>query len=226
MNYELTRKNYNLATVIDYIPNNISEKVKNINFQSNLGGTIEDIDFIYDEKNRISNINYTVDRKEGRGAILFKYTLNYDGNLLKNITIKDKPKYFFNYENTKLKSISYNFRGIEYLYNVVYNYPEKKAELRKNVTRNGKTYEFTNELNGEAEDKIYWNDNMTLKGFSYGIYTTNILQYNKKGNIDSFNFKKVSSKPSTKWTYKQFDEKGNWTQRTSKELFINRKITY
>ncbi|CAM1338969.1 hypothetical protein [Tenacibaculum aestuarii] len=222
INLELTEKNYNLSSIMDYVPDLNKKKINRIEFSSNLGGFHEKLFFNY-SKQKLVEVNYSIDRNDGEGVKIFNYKLEYINNYLKSIYLNNRKKYQleYNYQG-KFSTISFTLREVSYIYNIEYSSKDNNAELRLDVIKNGKVY-IGNKYN---KTKIFWDKEYRLTSFEIDRYSTNHISYNSNGDVVSF--QSITSRPipsDIQWNY-SYDENTNWVKRYNKEIIINRKISY
>lgn len=133
MNYEITEKNGNLATIIDYFPNMDFSEYKSININSNLGGENEVTNFIFNDKGNMVSMSYEVNDK------IYRYEFVYDGTQLSGVNIAEKLKIRFSYDTKgRLLTISREKGGGTLEYNFEYLESENKANIKLIVILEGK----------------------------------------------------------------------------------------
>lgn len=225
LDYELTQKNYNISAIYSYLPtikNNMN--LKKVNLTTNLGGTNEDIDFIYKE-DKLKGINYSKTESENSENYLYNYNLEYQGNLLKSINLNNKKKYLFGYNGNLLTSISYTFRDVKYTYNI--NYKDDVAFLELDVTKNDKLYKFTNKMgSGNSSDFIKWDKKLKPIAYHLDIYRAKIISYNDKENLDTLVFSNSRHGDNKLHLTYVYDENGNWIEQKNDEIKVTRRFYY
>jgi hypothetical protein len=216
MNYELTEKNGNLVTIVDFIPSFNNSNYNQIKLESNIGGENQHCSFIYNDNGTIGNIAYEVNEK------IYRYDLIYKGSKLTNIKITGKPKISFVYDkNGRLLTINRERGGGVFAYNFEYAEGENEAQIKLIVIQNEKINPSTSKY------YVTWNSAYKIESYCLVQYCSKNIMYTDKLEISSYSFSSVNEdKNIATWEYTAFDDKQNWTLRKSKEIFFHRFIEY
>lgn len=216
LNYELTEKNGNLATIIDFLPNLNNVNYKNIRLTSNVGGENQICSFTFNEDGTIGKIAYEVNDK------IYRYDLIYKGNQLTSINIADKPKISFGYDKKgKLITITREKGGGAFEYNFEYLDGENKANIKLIVVQG--------EKRSPSSRKYYvtWDAGLKLESYCFDVYCSKNLKYTSQGDLLSYFFASVNEDNNiATWEYSSLDEKQNWIERKSKDIVFTRFIGY
>ncbi len=215
MNFEITEKNGNLSTIIDYLPNTNNTDFKKIEINSNMGGEEEVSQFEYNDKGFILKLIYQVNDK------LYRYEFFYDGNRLATVNIAGKKKISLAYDKKgRLQSITRFGNGAALEYNFVYLNGENKANIALVVIQG--------EKRSPSKRKYFvtWNDQFKIDSYCIDVYCSNNLTYSQKGDLTAFKFSNVSSDNiEANWEYR-YDNQGNWIERKVKDSVCKRTIEY
>ena len=213
LNYELSSKNGNLSTLIDYLNGVSSEEYRMVNMQGNMGSEDETIDFVF-ENDVVSQINYVVRSR------IFRYGVKYNGSAVDYITIAGKKKITITYDqNGLVKSIERNRNGATMEYNFEFVEPNR-ADIKLFVVQGEKRRPSSRKY------YIEYDKSLKLRSYYLDVFSGKEWTYDKKGNLISFKFSNVNGDAHpAKWEY-EFDEKGNWIKRTFEDFYLSRTLTY
>ena len=217
MNYEITQRNGNLATIVDFFPafNSSSNHFRSIRIESNIGGRDNICNFKFNENGTLETLSYEI------RDMIFNYEFNYKENRLESVSIGGEKKIFFNYDkNGKLQTITRLVTGRSWECNFNYIKGENKAEIKNFVIIDGKR-------NANPEEYfVSWNNQFKLVAYSLEVYASKDMKYTKEGNLISYSFNTVNKDNNLfNWEY-SFDSKGNWIERKIKDEIIKRIIEY
>jgi len=216
LNYELSNKNGNLSTIIDYLPDFNDQSVLCERIDSNMGGEEETTDFVYAD-GKISEINYTVRDR------IFRYVVGYSDDRVDQVTIAGKPKIRFTYDGKgKIEKIERDMGEGTVEYSFEYSDSENKADIILHVVK------------GESRKKssrkyhVMWDDNFRIKDYRLDVYIGHDYEYTAEGAVKSFKFSNVNSDNIPfEYVYK-IDDKGSWIERTAsnEKFYFKRKLKY
>jgi len=216
MNYELTVKNGNLSTVVDFFPCMNNVNFKNIRLTTNVGGTNQVCNFILNKNEAIDKLSYEVNDK------IFQYDFIYEGSKLTSINISGKPKISFGYNKNGLLSTITRAKGSDaFEYNFNYLEGQNKSNIKLIVVQGEKRSPSSREFYAT------WNTQFKLEAYSFDIYDCKNLKYSPKEELLNFSFTTVNDdNNNAKWVYSTMDDKQNWTERKYKDVTFNRVIDY
>ncbi|MBN1185793.1 MAG: hypothetical protein JXB49_26160 [Bacteroidales bacterium] len=216
VNYELTEKNGNLATIIDFFPALTDDKYKSVKLNSNVGGDDQVCNFIFNDNGNIEKFIYEINGKYAQ------YDFIYEGSLLTGINIAGKPKVSFAYSRTgQLISITREKNGASFVYNFDYIKGENKANIKLIVIQEEKARASTQNY------YVTWDTGFKIESYCFDVYCNDNLKYNSKGDLLSFSFTNVSADNNdSAWDYSKVDAKQNWTERNSEDIVFTRMIEY
>lgn len=216
LNYELTEKNGNLATIIDFLPNLNNVNYKKIRITSNVGGENQICSFEFNEDGTIGKIAYEVNGK------IYRYDLIYKGNQLTSINIADKPKISFGYDKKgKLITITREKGGGAFEYNFEYVDNENKAKINLIVIQGEKRSP------SKRNYYVSWDSELKLESYCFDVFCSKSIRYTPKGDLLSYSFASVNEDNNiATWDYNAYDEKQNWIERKSKDIYFKRTIEY
>lgn len=216
VNYELTEKNGNLATIIDFSPCLSNVNYKNVRLTSNVGGENQECGFTFNENGTIGNIAYEVNDK------IYRYDFVYEGNNLTSINIAGKPKIKFGYDKKgKLNTITREKGGGAFEYNFEYIDGENKANIKLIVVQGEKRSPSTRKY------YVSWDTGLKIESYCFDVYCSKNIKYTSQGDLLSYSFSSVNEDNNiATWEYSSMDENQNWIERKSKDIIFNRKIEY
>lgn len=216
INYELTEKNGNIATIIDFSPKMENNKYKIVKLKSNIGGTNQVCEFNFNDSQSVESITYEVNNKR------YEYDLIYTENRLTDINIAGKPKINFGYDKKgRLTTITRQKSGVAFEYNFEYIKGEDKADLKLIVVQG--------ESRRPSNRKYYatWNNNLNLESYCLDVYCSKSIKYTSQEDVLSFSFESVDENNNgLTWEYSAMDSYKNWTERKRKDIVFNRSIEY
>jgi hypothetical protein len=216
MNFELTGKNGNLSTIIDFLPNMSNVNFKNIKLTSNAGGEDQYCSFIFNENGIIENIAYEINN------IIYKYDFVYEGNRLTSINIGGKPKISFGYnKKMQLITIKREKSGGAFEYNFEYLDGENKANIKLVVIQGEK------KSLSPRNYYVTWDNQFKINAYCLDVYCSKNIQYAAQGDLLSYSFSTANADNNlATWDYTGIDEKGNWIERKSNKILFSRTIVY
>jgi hypothetical protein len=216
LNYELSNKNGNLSTIVDYLPDFNDPSVLCERIESNMGREEEVIDFAY-ANGRVTEVNYTVRDR------IFKYGIGYNNDLVDHMTVAGKNKIRFTYDaKGKIGKIERDMGEATMEYAFEYSDSENKADIVVYV------------IKGESRKKsprkyhVMWDDHFRLKDYRLDVFIGHDYEYTPDGAVKSFRFSNVDS-DNIPFVYEyQRDDKGNWIERTAsiEKFYFRRKLKY
>ena len=215
MNYEISERNSNLSTIVDYIPGSDFKSFRSIRTESNMGGKDEMCNFEFNKNGTLNSMLYEIE------GITYNYEFNYENKILESVSIGGNKKILFNYNKKgKLQTIKRLANGRSWECNFNYINGENKAEIKTFVTLDGK------KIANPEEYFVTWNDQFKLTAYSLDIYAAKNIKYSRKGDCISFSFNSVrKDNNQSGWEY-TFDNKGNWIDRKFKNEMFKRIIEY
>lgn len=216
VNYELTEKNGNLATIIDFFPSFNNINYKNIRLTSNAGGENQVCSFNFNENGTIRKVAYEVNNR------IYRYDFVYEGNQLTSINIAGKPKVSFEYDTKgRLLTITRKKGGGAFEYNFEYLKEENKANIKLIVVQGEKRRSSTRKY------YVSWNTDLKLESYYFDVYRSESIKYTSQGDLLSYSFASAhEDNNSATWDYSNVDEKQNWIERKYKDIVFNRTIEY
>ncbi len=217
INYELSEKNGNLTTIIDFIPNLINLNYKTIRLTSNVGGENQVCNFIFNENGTIENISYGVNNR------IYRYDFIYEGNRLTGVNIAGKPRISFGYNNMgQLITITRETNSAAFEYNFEYLDGDEKATITLIVVQG--------EKRSPSSQKYFvtWQNDFKLESYCFDVYCSNNMKYTTQGDLLSYSFDSVNEDNNiVTWEYSKMDDKQNWIERYYKgDIVFNRTIEY
>ncbi len=216
INYELSEKNGNLATIIDFLPNLNNVNYKKMKLTSNVGGENQICSFTFNKNETIRKISYEVNNK------IYQYDFVYSGKQLTRINIADKPKISFEYDKKgKLTTITRKKSGVAFEYNLEYLDDENKANIKLIVVQGEKR------RSSSRKYYVTWGTELKLKSYCFDVYCSKNLKYTSQGDLLSYSFASVNEDNNiATWEYSAIDEKQNWIERKYKNNEFKRTIEY
>lgn len=216
MNYELTEKNGNLSTIIDFFPSTDFKEYKKVTIDSNVGGEKGICSFYYNDKGAINKVTYQINRK------IYTYEFIYDGKYISYIKIAGKKKIEFVYDRyKKIKTIKRIMKGAEFEFNFDYTKSKKKFDIElvviQGVKRRPSSRKYYATLNSDYKLKEYYID----------VFSSKDLEYTKSGDLLNSSFTTVNEDNNkAEWKYISVDDEKNWTERSFNKILFKRTIKY
>jgi hypothetical protein len=215
LNYELTEKNGNNSTLIDYVPRAPKTPLERVEMTSNYGGENERTTFTYGERGRLSRVEYRRDDK------VYVYEVSYDGDRPSGMTIAAMPRIRFGYRNDTLVTITRERAGGTLEYTINHVAGEQRAELALVVVpANGKRSP------SPSKYWVTWDDRARLTGYELGTYVGRDITRTEGGDVATFTYyTHDDEKRTATWDY-VVDAKRSWTERRFGKLVVRRTIEY
>ena len=213
LNYELTEKNGNLSTLIDYLPRRGAAPFQRVDMSSNYGGEDESTTFTYGDGGRLDRIDYR------RGGRLFRYELSYDADRLASIAVGGRKRIELAYRNDTLVTISRERNGALFEYALRYRDGERRADIALVMVTNGKR------SRSSSPYFVTWDDRRRLTGFSLDVYTGREITYSDAGDVATFAYFANDEQRTARWEHVR-DARSSWTERRFKKLVAKRTIRY
>ncbi len=216
LNYELTSRNSNLATIIDFLPNTDEADYTSVVTTTNVGGEEQVCTVTFNSDSTVSQIIYEI------GSVYYRYDFVYDNGLLETINIKDVPKISMVYDaDNRLQSITRISGSNEYEFSFDYTDKENRTAISFTLI------EGADRNTSSSSYGITWNSDYKLESIDFLEYSTNEIIYNSKGDISSFSFVTVNDdNAESTWEYTSYDDHQNWLDRKSGTTEFNRVIEY
>jgi hypothetical protein len=214
LNYELTEKNGNSSTLIDYLPRQARSPLKRVEMTSNYGGEDEHTTFAYGDRGRLEHVTYQ------RGDKLYQYDLTYEQDRPASVAIAGMKRITFGYRGDTLVTITRERTGGILEYALDYPLGQNRADLKLTVVIDGKRK--------PSPSKYYatWDDRRRLTGYALGTYTGRDITYSDAGDVATFtHFTHDDQARTMKWDY-VLDPKSSWTERRLEKLLVKRSIQY
>ena len=214
LNYELTEKNGNSSTLIDYLPRPGTAPFAKVELSSNYGGEDERATFDYGDRGRLSRIEY---RRDDR---LFVYDVAYERERVASVAIAGRKRIELTYRNDTLVGITRERTGGVLEYALDYRKGENRADIALVVVANGKR------SRSPQSYFVTWDDDRRVTGFSLGTYVGRDITYSDAGDVATFSyFTHDDEQRTARWDYER-DAKSSWTERRFKKLMAKRRIAY
>jgi hypothetical protein len=213
INFELSQKNGNLSTLVDYMPDANNKTYSQITAQSNMGGYAEEIKFQYNDKGNIEKITYQVK------DVVYTYDFVYEKNNLAAALIGGKKKIMFTYDFLdRLQSITRQTAEGTMELKFILLEGQNKATIKMFVIRDG----LKNE--SKRNDYIAWNERYKMQEYNFDVYSGKNFNYNAQGDMVSFTYSNVmrDDNPAS-WEY-TYDDNGNWIEKRNKGTYCKRSI--
>src|SRR5688500_8898245 len=176
LNYELTEKNGNSSTLMDYVPRPGATPFAKVAMSSNYGGEDEQTTFSYGDRGRLERIEY---RRDDR---LFTYDLGYERDQVVNVAIAGRKRIELTYRNDTLVGITRERTGGVLEYALDYRKGENRADIALVVVANGKR------SRSPSSYFVTWNDDRRVTGFSLGTYFGRGITYSEAGDVATFSY--------------------------------------
>jgi hypothetical protein len=213
LNYELTEKNGNLSTLMDYLPRRGTTPFRKVETSSNYGGEDESATFTYGGGGRLDRIDYR------RGDRLFVYEISYDGGRPASITVGGRKRIDLTYRNDTLVAITRDRNGALFEYALEHRAGESRADIKLVVVANGKR------ARSSSPYFVAWDDRRRVTAFSLDIYTGRDITYSDAGDVATFAYFANDEQRTARWDH-VLDAKSSWTERRFNKLLAKRNIPY
>lgn len=214
MNYELTEKNGNLSTLMDYVPSAGTSAFRKVEMSSNYGGESESSTFTYGDRGRLDRLTYQ------RADRLYTYDVEYENDRPIAISIAGKKRIELRYGPNGLVSITRDRNGALFEYNLSYPQGQNRADIELMVVADGKRRPSPSKYH------VTWDERHRLTGYSLGIYSGREITYSDAGELATFAYyTHDDEKRTATWQY-VVDAKSNWTERRFNKLVVKRSIEY
>ena len=213
LNYELTEKNGNLSTLMDYLPRRGSSPFRKVEMSSNYGEEDESTVFMYGDRGRLDRIDYR------RGDRLFVYEVSYDAGRPVSIAVGGRKRIDLTYRSDTLVAITRERNGALFEYALDYRSGEKRADIRLVRVMNGKRSKSSSPY------FVAWDDRRRITAFSIDVYTGRDITYSDAGDAATFAYFVNDEQRTASWDHVR-DAKSNWTERRFKKLLVKRNIQY
>lgn len=214
INMEIVERNDNLSSLVNYIPNN-NKKIKTITEESNEGGANEITTYTFNN-GALTQFIYQVNNKR------YRYDFDYEGEILKSVSIADKKRIFIQYDSQGRVSMirREGDSDVAYEFNVSYIDNDRKAIIKITNIADG---------NKRISNRIYYvvyDKKCKIKSYRYDSYEGNNFIYSSKGDLTSFSFTNVDKQNNrAEWLY-TYDDKGNWIEKKLAGSLHKRTIVY
>jgi hypothetical protein len=213
LNYELTEKNGNLSTLMDYLPARGTPAFRKIEMSSNYGGEDESATFAYGDRGRLERIDYR------RGDRLFVYEISYDAERPVSIAVGGRKRIDLTYRNDTLVAITRERNGALFEYALDYRDGERRADIGLVVVMNGKR------ARSSSPYFVVWDDRQRIAAFSLDVYTGRDITYADAGDVATFAYFANDEQRTARWDHVR-DAKSTWTERRFRKLLAKRTIQY
>ncbi len=216
INYELTERNGNLTTIVDFLPSLDNHTYKSVKVSTNIGGYDQSSDFAFKENGALESVAYIVRNR------LYGYDFVYAGDKVTAIKLNGRQIATVNYDKEgRLTSI---FREVEdrtFQHMFQYLHGESKAIINLAVQRGSDRSFSTNET------YVTWDDNFRVASYCLGLYCSKDMQYTEQGDVLAYSFRtNLDSNTMLNWEYSAFDSNKNWTERKMDKVWFTREIAY
>ena len=213
LNYELTEKNGNLSTLMDYLPRRGATPFRRVEASSNYGGEDESATFSYGDGGRLDRIDYR------RGDRLFVYEISYDAGRPASIAVGGRKRIDLTYRNDTLVAITRDRNGALFEYALEYRAGGSRADIKLIVVTNGKR------ARSSSPYFVAWDDRRRVTAFSLDIYTGRDITYSDAGDVATFAYFANDEQRTARWDHVR-DAKSSWTERRFNKLLAKRNIHY
>ena len=213
LNYELTEKNGNLSTLMDYLPRRGAVPFQKVELSSNYGNEDESATFTYGAQGRLDRIDYR------RGDRLFVYELSYEAGRPVSVAVGGKKRIELGYRNDTLVAITRDRNGALFEYGLRYRDGERRADIELVVVANGKR------SRSSSPYFVAWDDRRRVTAFSLDVYTGRDITYSDAGDVATFAFFANDEQRTARWDVVR-DAKSSWTERRFGKLLAKRNIQY
>ena len=213
LNYELTEKNGNLSTLMDYLPRRGATPFRKVETSSNYGGEDESATFTYGDRGRLERIDYR------RGDRLFVYEVSYDADRPVSIAVAGRKRIDLTYRNDTLVAITRERNGALFEYALDYRAGEQRADIELVVVTNGKR------ARSSSPYFVAWDDQRRIAAFSLDVYTGRDITYADAGDVATFAYFANDEQRTARWEHVR-DAKSSWTERRFRKLLAKRNIQY
>ena len=213
LNYELTEKNGNLSTLVDYVPRRGARPFRKVEMSSNYGSEDESTTFTYGDGGRLDRIDYR------RGDRLFVYVISYEAGRPSSIAVGGRKRIDLAYRNDTLVTITRERNGAVFEYALGHDVAKRRADIVLVVAANGKR------SRSSSPYFVAWDDQRRIAAFSLDVYTGRDITYSDAGDVATFAYFANDEQRTARWEHVR-DASSNWTERRFGKLLAKRKIDY
>jgi hypothetical protein len=216
INYELTERNGNLTTIVDFLPSLDNPTYKSVKVSSNIGGYDQSSDFLFKENGALESVAYIVRNR------MYGYDFVYTQDKVSAIKLNGKQVATVNYDKEgRLFSIFREMEGRVFQHVFQYLDGESKAIIHLAVQQGSDRRSSTNET------YVTWDENFRVESYCLGLYCSKNMQYTEQGYVLAYSFRtNLDSNTMLNWEYSAIDANKSWTERKMDKVWFTREIEY